>query len=827
MVLAQLGTIGSTHHPQVPNANLHFLHHRKSQIAFKYAQKWSAKRSVFWIKADTAENLESGYSAIARKVIQNFQHGKVDVFAAVKECLERLNSPQWLMVLDGADDMEVFFSNQKGINRLKYLPQAPHGQILFTSRDDRLLSLAGGQLVSPANGLRIGPMSIQDGTSLFRKLVPHDHNGLHVQILAPQGARFLDMLGGLPLAIVQATLFMTLEGKTIQDFIDLYKRVEEHDRIFEQAATDIDLQIISVLRTWEISYNRIAEAATTEAKSQAAMLLDLLGFIDSKSSPILRNLSEAEFVFKDAEGHNPMDGFKEFSERQPHLEMFKAQNSPRALLFRVFSNQITPNSESDFTSATAKLQRYSLIDEECWVPPVVHGWISLRLKAEERCKYIKWLVEDLWHDILRSDYSFDTRWGDFLLPPQYHELVAHELPQLRHARVLLDHASSKTVLDNMTQGNYFAHDAVDLLYRLGNMLASAGRTTEGIHYLQKAMEGMTTLTPRLPSTVVSERRLQLAKTRYRICDIAAAVDEAKSLESETHSTRAALWLAQCLQIAGELEDASVIFQNIIALLRIQRQSDPDTANETDFQKIIFAASFGAASTLAVTGDSDKRTEARNIIEKHLIPFLRRLYDHHILKITLYPEILILHLEVAASPEDQKKIAQAFRDYDLRPNYIAEGMSLTGGKPIDWALCLDKLRVQKRWSAIAALGESFLERLRSFADLWIFRQDEKNEDQFNLLRAEMDSWIWIHYRLATAYFELQQLDKAEEAHWAALGLFFGLDLFPPMVHTTLFEANLWRLQRILESRKKLRSHQIILSFFQTYIDNEAARRERCS
>jgi hypothetical protein len=516
------------------NANYPLPHYSKSEIAFEYAQRRSAERSIFWIRADTAENLESGYTAIAHRVIPNFQPEKEDVFAVVKECLERPSSPPWLMVLDGADDTEVFFGNQESSNRLKYVPQARHGQILITSRDDRLLSLAAGQLVSPANGLQVGPMSVLDGTTLFQKLIPHDQRALHAQILAPQGVRFLHMLGGLPLAIVQAISYMVWEGITIQDFIDLYKKVEGHERIFEQSAIDIDRQVISVLCTWEISYRRIAEALTPESKSQAAMLLDLLGFIDSKSSPILRNLSEAELIFKDVDGPNPMDGLREITERRPSLQnMFETQSNPRGLLFRVFANRINPSTELDFKSAAARLQRYSLIDEDCWVPPVVHGWISRRLKAEERCKYIQWLVEDLWQQILLRDDEFDNHWEDFLLPPTYHELVFHELPYLRHARVLLDHASSKTVLDSMTRGSYFAHDTVELLYRLGRMLASAGRTQDGIYYLEKAMKAMESLIPPLPSTLVSERRLQLAKTRFRICDLVDTVAEAKYLSERT------------------------------------------------------------------------------------------------------------------------------------------------------------------------------------------------------------------------------------------------------------------------------------------------------
>jgi tetratricopeptide (TPR) repeat protein len=466
----------------------------------------------------------------------------------------------------------------------------------------------------------------------------------------------------------------------------------------------------------------------------------------------------------------------------------------------------------DFKSATAKLQRYSLIDEGCWVPPVVHSWISHRLDAEEKCTYIQWLVEELWAEILRKDVEFDNRWEDFLLPPTYHELIIHELPLLRHARVLLEHALSKTVLDSMTAGNYLAHDTVELLYRLGRMLASAGRTKDGVYYLEKAIAGMESLMPPLPPTLISERRLQLAKTRFRTSHLAEAVAEAKPLSESTPSNRAVLWLAQCLQIAGELRDASVIFKNIITLLEPESGHDPDCA------KVVFAAAFGAASTLSMMSDSTSKIEARKLIDKYLAPPLQGLPDRDTLKALLYPEILVRRLEVAANAKDIKNVVQLFLAYDA----INPEVSRTGGKPLAWCSLLTDLRIQKRWSAIEALGEAFIGERDSFMELWKLRQN-KNKDQIKSLSAEMNAWLAIYYRLGTACFKLQQYDKAEKVHWAALGLCLGLVLLPPRIDAIVYGSHLWRLQMLLARQKKDRSFSMIWSYFQDSIEREVERR----
>ncbi len=769
-----------------------------------------------------------GYAAIGHKLIPNFGPEKGKLFAVVKEYLERPGTHPWLMVLDGADTTELFFDKPNSSNHLQYIPRTSQGQILITSRVDGLHLVAWGQFVSPGRSLQIKPMSISDGTVLFQRLIDHEPQVLGPQILAPQGLRFLDMLGGLPLAIIQATTYMLHEGVSIQDFIELYKKIEGHERIFQNPAMDIDSQVVSVLCTWEISYRKIAETSTPGSKSQAAMLLDLLGFIDSKSS-ILRSLSEAELIFKDAENNNPMDGLREVSEMQPALEtMFAAQSTPRAELFRVFINKFTPSSLFDFKSATKKLQRYSLIDDlDCWVPPVVHGWISRRMEPEERCKYIKWLVEDLWQQIIPPDYEFVTRWEDNLLPPKYHELVLHELPQLRHARVLLDHASSRTVLDSMTQGNSLAHEAVDLLYRLGRMLGSAGRIKDGIYYLEKSIECMESLKPGFPAASIYERRLQLAKTRFRLGDLAYSVAEAKSLADVDHSCEAALWLAQCRQIAGELQEASVIFQEIISALPNQLWNDPNVT------RIRFAASLGQATTLCMISGETNKIEARRIIDDYLIPFLQGLNDGDTLKVLLYREILISRLEVTADPVDQQKIVQNYMTFD---DTIDEG-SMTGGKQLEWRVTIDGLRLQKKWSVIAALGEAFVARRRSFIELWNMRWHINDQAQFDRLILEIDSWIVILYRLGTAYSELEEHDNAEKSHWAALGLCLGLGLFPPSpverppphvepphVETRLYQANLWRLNVTLVSQQKDREQQILSSFFEYHIEKEIKRRE---
>lgn len=60
----------------------------------------------------------------------------------VKNWLSNENSGRWLMILDNADDTNLFFPDTKGIARLAdYLPKSTKGSILLTTRDRRVIPI--------------------------------------------------------------------------------------------------------------------------------------------------------------------------------------------------------------------------------------------------------------------------------------------------------------------------------------------------------------------------------------------------------------------------------------------------------------------------------------------------------------------------------------------------------------------------------------------------------------------------------------------------------------------------------------------------------------
>jgi len=113
--------------------------------------------SVFWVHASNAERFRESFTSIALECrIPGYDDPKTDVLPLVKRWLERTDQGSWLMVLDNADDAQLFFpppqklQTTNGISQEDYLgqyiPESAHGSILVTTRNkDAGLKFAKGE----------------------------------------------------------------------------------------------------------------------------------------------------------------------------------------------------------------------------------------------------------------------------------------------------------------------------------------------------------------------------------------------------------------------------------------------------------------------------------------------------------------------------------------------------------------------------------------------------------------------------------------------------------------------------------------------------------
>jgi hypothetical protein len=313
----------------------------KSQIALRYGENNNAQRHVFWVSAATRESFHSDFTNI-RRALSNDPLPGGDLerqLRIVKEALEKKDIGLWLLILDGADDKDHFIKKADQSPAMKtILPRAAHGRILITSTDSRIRGLADGQVTPINGGFEILPMSINEGITLLRAYIPMSNQ---VGVTDADCEELVRKLETFPLALVQAAAYIREEQITVNEYLTVYELAQDDLIMFEDhPATSWDEGEQSILTTWEMSYKRIGGCDEADAKSPSAKLLDRLGFL-AMSFPTAKYIVEG-----------------------------------------LYETYITK--EPSFHRAVSPLINFGLLnqnskDEEYWMHPLVHKWISRRL----------------------------------------------------------------------------------------------------------------------------------------------------------------------------------------------------------------------------------------------------------------------------------------------------------------------------------------------------------------------------------------------------------------------------------------------------------------
>ena len=248
---------------------------------------------MFWVHASTVARFEEGYRAIANTVkIPGCNDPKADVLQLVKNWMCNESKGKWVMILDNADDVSIFFNVR---NRRKetplgnsggttapllaaYLPESPNGSILVTTRDeDTAYRLTGGD----RDIVRIKPMEEGHAFALLRKKLGDE---IDKDAATELGAA----LGFIPLAITQAAAYIRQREPrcSLQLYIRNFHRNDQSKAsLLEYDAGDLrrDLRVSnSVIITWQISFDYIRQT-----RPSAANLLSLMSFFDRQGIPAL------------------------------------------------------------------------------------------------------------------------------------------------------------------------------------------------------------------------------------------------------------------------------------------------------------------------------------------------------------------------------------------------------------------------------------------------------------------------------------------------------------------------------------------------------------
>jgi len=262
---------------------------------------------VFWVHASTQARLEEAFGVIAKRLkLPGIKDPKVNIFQLVSEWLSDENNGKWTMVLDNADDIDVFFPKRKPqdfrdklsgsgsgtepVALATYLPQSSNGSILITSRSKEAASrLAGGF----KNITEVLPMDESTALRLLKNKLsdPSNEDGATELVTA---------LGYIPLAISQAASYINAQAPmTIHDFLGKLRSNERAD-LLDRDADDIRRDFSasnSIMRTWQMSFEHIRKK-----RRSAADLLSLMSFFNPQEIPmsIFRNseIMRVETKFK-------------------------------------------------------------------------------------------------------------------------------------------------------------------------------------------------------------------------------------------------------------------------------------------------------------------------------------------------------------------------------------------------------------------------------------------------------------------------------------------------------------------------------------------------
>ncbi|KAK4205840.1 P-loop containing nucleoside triphosphate hydrolase protein, partial [Rhypophila decipiens] len=238
----------------------------KSQLAIECAYRVAAEQTdrwIFWIHAGTQARVEEGFRTIADTIkLPRRNQPKADIPQLVYSWLSNEQNGRWVIVLDSADDHDVFYKvNSTRISTsddahggrpfATYLPQSRNGSILLTTRNKDLAFRLTGRR---QNMIDVGPMSPKDALTLLEKKL----GSLPDLGTATELVQALDFI---PLTIIQAAAY--IQARTPRTSLEKYlAEFRESDssksRLLQYDAGDLRRDVgasNAIFATWQISFD--------------------------------------------------------------------------------------------------------------------------------------------------------------------------------------------------------------------------------------------------------------------------------------------------------------------------------------------------------------------------------------------------------------------------------------------------------------------------------------------------------------------------------------------------------------------------------------------
>ncbi len=238
----------------------------KTQCVLEYAYRYAHEyQAIFWIKADTRENLLADFLTLAGllHLPEQSAEDRAVTVAAVQRWFQ--SQERWLLILDNVEELTLV---------REFLPSGLQGHVLFTTRMQALGGLA--------YGVPVEEMDQETGALfLLRRagLCPPDTSRFDTTTASARLAQALvQELGGLPLALDQAGAYIEETASDLQAYLDGYH--SSRQALLERRGGMTTDHPECVATTWTLAFTRIENSDPL-----AASLLHLCAFLDPDAIP--------------------------------------------------------------------------------------------------------------------------------------------------------------------------------------------------------------------------------------------------------------------------------------------------------------------------------------------------------------------------------------------------------------------------------------------------------------------------------------------------------------------------------------------------------------
>lgn len=532
----------------------------KTRLALEVATMVRAKSnnaSVFWMNCSSAHS----FGRDSRKVIRYLEVPGAEDLAhdpkiLMRQHLDQDNTRKWLIILDNADDEELWSAKAAAPSKLiDYIPNGRYGAVLVTTRNHRI-----AVDIAQRNIVKLAQLQPKDSRLMLQDLILEQPD---ILADAEKTTQLLDHLTHHPLAIVQAAAYMNQNNL---DDIDQYLQIwndQKEDEIMEVLSEEFidnnryqDAQN-PVAKTWLISFNMI--------KAQYPLAVRVLSFMSCL---------------------DPKDML------QSSIPSFHASLRDRDKAFGTLKNY-----------AFIQVQQRNSSDKTFDMHRLVHLAIRNYLRREGQfSQYVQLTAKHLLSLMPRSGLDMTSYWHKYLHHAERvvatveiaDEMVRVELLEVLANAYLAIGAFAKSLALRQSLIDCLEHRSdledtwlVRNLTALANTLIQQGRYQEALGTAQNALDlhsrsssnndldrvpVMITLADANRCIGSNEKALQLSHQAVQIAEVCATRDG----NSNTTTIVPALQiLSSCYNSLRRYHDQEKALLRVIGLLR--RSADPDRA----------------------------------------------------------------------------------------------------------------------------------------------------------------------------------------------------------------------------------------------------------